>query len=259
MAARLGNSNLEGRVHPLAKFALLICFCIAILILSNLLFSLSMLFIIILLASLSGISLQTFLRKGRFILVFSLILFVAHVLFVRGGEILFSLIPAYVPVLGGAFEITRVGVETGLVMASRFLCIVTSSFLFVSSTDPSSFVYSLMQLGLPYRYGFTLVTTLRFLPLFGSELNVVRQAQVARGMQTSIHPKRALRTIRMTFLPMLVSGLAKVDALSISMEGRGFGVHKKRTFLRKIEFTALDLAACAVAALSTIAVTIFPI
>jgi len=259
MAAKLQDSRLEWRMHPLTKFTLLICFCIVILILSNLLFSFSMLFIILLLVNLSGISLRAFLKRGRFILVFSLILFVTQILFVREGETLFLLIPASVPVIGGALEITNIGVETGLVMASRFLCIVTSSFLFVSSTDPNSFVYALMQLGLPYRYGFTLITTLRFLPLFGSELNVVRQAQAARGMQTSIHPKKVVRTIRMTFLPMLVSGLAKVDALSISMEGRGFGAHKQRTFLRKIVFTPVDLLICAIAALSTAAIIILPI
>jgi energy-coupling factor transport system permease protein len=104
-----------------------------------------------------------------------------------------------------------------------------------------------------------LITTLRFLPLFGSEFNIVRQAQVARGMQTSIHPSKLMRTLKYTFFPLLVSGLAKVDALAISMEGRGFGIYKRRTFLKPIELKSGDVIICVFALTFTaIVLTIGP-
>lgn len=86
------------------------------------------------------------------------------------------------------------------------------------------------------------ITMLRFPPLFGSEFQVVRRAQVARGMETAVRPKTLMRTIKLTFLPLLVSGMSKVDALSISMEGRGFGLHKTRTFVKRLKFTGTDAA-----------------
>ncbi|MCK4440003.1 energy-coupling factor transporter transmembrane protein EcfT [Candidatus Bathyarchaeota archaeon] len=232
------------RLHPLTKLVFLICYCVLALTLSNPWYSLFLLFIIFVLIKLAKISIRIFLRKAKVILLFCVVLFVVQLLFTQEGEILFSLIPSLVPVIGGALPVTTVGIGNGAVMAARFLSIVASSFLFISTTYPNTFAYALMQLGLPYRYGFTLITTLRFLPLFSSEFSVVRRAQTARGMKISIHPKKIMQTIRLTFLPLLVSGLVKVDALSISMEGRGFGAYKDRTFLRKIEFTKKDVATC---------------
>jgi energy-coupling factor transporter transmembrane protein EcfT len=36
--------------------------------------------------------------------------------------------------------------------------------------------------------------------------------------------------------------MSEVDALSISMEGRGFGLHKTRTFVRRLKFKGTDVA-----------------
>jgi len=244
------------RLHPLTKLIFLIFYCVLVLVLSNPWFSLFLLFVIFMLIKLAKISIQFFLRKAKFILLFCLVLFVVQVLFTQEGKTLFSLIPSSMPVIGGALPITTVGIENGVVMATRFLSIIASSFLFISTTHPNTFAYALMQLGLPYRYGFTLITTLRFLPLFGSEFGVVRRAQAARGMKTSVHPKKIMRIIRLTFLPLLVSGLAKVDALSVSMEGRGFGAYKHRTFLRKIEFTKKDVVLCILIPVLTVVIII---
>lgn len=244
------------RLHPLTKLIFLICYCVLVLALSNLSCSLFLLFIIFMLIKFAKIPIRIFLRKAKVILLFCVVLFIVQLLFTQEGETLFSLIPSLVPVIGGALPVTTVGIENGAVIAARFLSIIASSFLFISTTHPNTFAYALMQLGLPYRYGFTLITTLRFLPLFSSEFSVVRRAQTARGMKTSVHPRKIMQTIRLTFLPLLVSGLAKVDALSISMEGRGFGAYKHRTFLRKIEFTKKDVVICMLIPMLTMTIII---
>ncbi len=45
---------------------------------------------------------------------------------------------------------------------------------------------------------------------------------------------------RQFFLPLLVSALSKVDAMAVSMEGRGFGQYRSRTFLREVRFSRAD-------------------
>ena len=54
----------------------------------------------------------------------------------------------------------------------------------MATTDPNrAFTYSLMQAGLPYRLGFMLITALRFIPVFHYELEQVKNAQMAKGIE----------------------------------------------------------------------------
>jgi energy-coupling factor transport system permease protein len=177
-------------------------------------------------------------RRGLWAL--GLVLFLIQVLFVRQGTTLVSL-------WSGRMALTVGGLTAGVQAAGRFLSIVLLSNLFVLTTDPSALAYSLMQLGLPYRYGFTLVTALRLAPMFRAEGNQVYEAQLVRGVRYDQGGLRrwwemGLRLI----LPVLVSALGVVDALSVSMEGRCFGMARRRTFLRPVRFTWLDALALVV-------------
>jgi energy-coupling factor transport system permease protein len=113
--------------------------------------------------------------------------------------------------------------------------------LFVAVTDPTLLAHALTMLRIPYRYSFALVIALRFLPLFESENQVVRLAQKSRGIKPEVGGLRKItRTIQYTFFPLIVSSLSRVDALSISMDGRGFGYNESRTYLRKSEWRISD-------------------
>ena len=125
------------------------------------------------------------------------------------------------------------------------------SYLFVLTTEPNALAYGLMQAGLPYRYGFALITALRLVPVFEQEGQTVYQAQLARGIAYDRGgPRRFVTLARQFFLPLLVSALGKVDALAVSMEGRCFGKYPRRTFLRQVRFTRRDALALGVLALS---------
>lgn len=171
-------------------------------------------------------------RRGLWRL--GLVLFLIQVLFVRQGAV-------WLELWSGGLALTAGGVTAGVRAASRFVSIVLLGNLFVLTTDPSALAYSLMQLGLPYRYGFTLVTALRLAPMFQSESNQVYEAQLVRGVR---YDRGGLRRwwemARWLLMPLLVSALSIVDALSISMEGRCFGMYRRRTFLRPVRFTWLD-------------------
>jgi energy-coupling factor transport system permease protein len=131
-------------------------------------------------------------------------------------------------------------------VAGRFLSVVLLSYLFVLTTEPNDLAYALMRAGVPYRYGFALITALRLVPTFEQEGQIVYNAQLARGVQYDVRsPRRFLALGRQFFLPLLVSALGKVDALAVSMEGRCFGKYRKRTFLHEVHITWLDGAAAA--------------
>lgn len=188
------------------------------------------------------------LRGTRTLALTALLLGLLHLLFNRAGDALATL---------GPVTLTRDGLAAGLLISGRFLAVVLMSYLFVLTTDPNALAYALMQAGLPYRYGFTLITALRLVPIFEEEARIVYEAQLARGLHYDTRdPRRFLRMTRQYFLPLLVSALGKVDALAVSMEGRCFGKHPRRTFLREVAMWRGDYAALAVLGMTLLVIVL---
>lgn len=168
----------------------------------------------------------------------------------------------------GPLHITEAGIARGIYTAGRLLSVILLSYLFVLTTEPNDLGYALMRAGLPYRYGFMLITALRLVPLFEQEAQTVYQAQLARGIAYDARGfaargfaargfawgglKRFFTLARQFFLPLLVSAMSKVDALAVSMEGRCFSKYPRRTFLREVAFTRRDGVALGVLLMGTI-------
>lgn len=237
-AYRPGESLLH-RLYPPLKLAALIAATVVVMWVDAWWFAVGTL--VLALASLWAVGVPPTRVPGRRGLwTVGLVLFLIQVLFVQEGTPLLVIWP-------GRLALTVDGLTAGARAAGRFLSIVLLSNLFVLSTDPSALAYSLMQIGLPYRYGFTLVTALRLAPMFRSEGNQVYEAQLMRGVR---YDRGGLRRWwemgRRLVMPLLVSALGVVDALSVSMEGRCFGMYRRRTFLRPVRFTRLDALALVV-------------
>ena len=195
----------------------------------------------------AGLSLGQ-VRGARLFITTALLLGALQVLFVRQGVVLTRV---------GSLIITADGIEAGAYVAGRFISVVLLSYLFVLTTDPNDLAYALMRAGVPYRYGFALVTALRLVPAFEQEGQIVYNAQLARGVQYDVRsPRRFLTLARQFFMPLLVSALGKVDTLAVSMEGRCFGKYPTRTFLREIHPTRLDAVAMILLLLGIVATVI---
>ena len=124
-----------------------------------------------------------FARKLRFILIFGLLILLVQVLpskkaFCCGSTPEDQLIWRYGQKDSGGSNIML-----------RFVNIIGSSYLFVAITDPNRLAYSLMQVGLPYRFGFMLITALRFIPVFQLELEQVKNAQMAKVLNWKDYPQ----------------------------------------------------------------------
>jgi energy-coupling factor transporter transmembrane protein EcfT len=66
-------------------------------------------------------------------------------------------------------------------------------------------------------------------------------AQKSRGITPEVTGiRKIIRTIQYTFFPLLVSALSRVDSLSMSMDGRGFGYGTTRSYLRNSSWKATD-------------------
>lgn len=234
MKARLvyqpGNVFLH-RAHPLVKGAWLLFLSTFVFVVPSPWAVLGLVGLAFLLFPLCHLHLGR-LRGLRLIAGTALLLALLQVLFNHQGTALFRLGPL-VP--------TDVGLAAGVYVGGRFLAVVLYSYLFVLTTDPSDLAYALMRAGLPYRFGFALVTALRLAAVFEEEGEIVYRAQLARGIQYDVRsPRRLLTLARQFFTPLLVSALSKVDSLAVSMEGRCFGKYRERTFLKAVSFTRWD-------------------
>ncbi|MGC9346809.1 MAG: energy-coupling factor transporter transmembrane component T family protein [Anaerolineae bacterium] len=172
-------------------------------------------------------------RPGwRTFVVTALVLGVVQLLFNRDGSPLVTI---------GGLTVTTGGVRNAVYVSVRFLDVVLLSYLFVLTTDPNDLAYGLMQIGLPYRYGFALVTAIRLVPIFEREAQTVYNAQRARGIGHDVNsPVRFVTWMRQLLMPILSSALGKVDRLAVSMEGRSFGRYPQRTFLKQRPFARRD-------------------
>lgn len=199
------------KLNPLTKFITVIWYCVLLFLIEN----------VFILAGLCMVPLFVSLRYfklSRFILLFSLIIFVLNAVFIPGDL---------------AYKITY-----SLRIMFRFLGIVVSGLLF-SREDPNEFAHALMKIGLSYRYGMTMVLTFRLIPLFSSESMMIKKAQMARGVNLE-GISSIVNLIKYTFIPWIHSALERADALTLSMEGRCFGMYRNRTFCKESSFTYTD-------------------
>ena len=105
------------------------------------------------------------------------------------------------------------------------------------------------KLHVPYRYAFTFTTALRFVPIFGQEMNAIMEAQTARGVEFDTkNPLRKLQLMLPLCVPLLVSSVGKTDATALAAEERGFYLRDRESSFKRYPFSAGDVAAMAAAA-----------
>lgn len=243
MTSRFGfvkNDTLLHRLNPALKLFALIVLMVGIIVYPSWKLSIVLLFIVFIEFRVAKVSIRLTKGRTKFIVIFSVLLLLVQVLVTTNGVLLGFIIPQ-IGGFGPLFPITDFGLIRGLAISSRFLLLVFSSMLFVSVTDPTLLAHSLTRLRIPYRYSFSLVIALRFLPLFDLENHTVRMAQKSRGITPEVTSlSKIIRTVQYTFFPLLVSALSRVDSLSMSMDGRGFGYSADRSYLRKSSWSVSD-------------------
>jgi energy-coupling factor transport system permease protein len=228
----LQRNSLIHRLNPLTKFLALILVAILTVTLVSDIIAITIFLFLLISFVIAKISLRYAFGRLRRLIALIFLIALIQLLFTPFGSVLFYLIPPLAPGFGPFFPITTAGISNAINLAFRLINVVLASVLFIATTDPSRFAASLTKLGIPYRYGYTLVLALRLVPLFDEESNTVQAAQRARGIPVDQGMIRGFfQRIRYTFTPMIFSALGRVDALTLAMDGRGFGFAPTRTYL----------------------------
>lgn len=232
----VNNDSKLHRMHPLVKLLLLISFSISVFVAPSWQSGTILLASLLFAYRLASLGLGFFFRKLRFILFFAFFILIVQILAVKEGLLIWQLS------LGAlTLSVWSEGLLGGVGMMLRFVNIISSSYLFIATTDPNRLAYSLMQIGLPYRFGFMLITALRFIPVFQQELEQVKNAQMAKGIDLEgLSPRQLIRAARYLLVPLVISSLSKVDSLSNSMEGRAFGLYSERSYMYSNSWSRSD-------------------
>lgn len=141
----------------------------------------------------------------------------------------------------GPLRVVQEGIVNGLTLLARALCMGAWSLFFVTSTDPTDFILSLIQqLGIGPRVAYGALAAYRFVPLLEDEWAQIRKAHWLRGVgQGKGLGGRLEQSYRYT-IPLLASAIRKAGRTAWAMESRAFTGDRERTYYRRLVITPAD-------------------
>jgi len=138
---------------------------------------------------------------------------------------------------------------------TRVAIVATAATVLASTTTPQELVYALARLGFRYTHLYTLIITVRFIPLVFKELSDVYDAQRSRGLELEKGGvMERLRKLNALLIPVFVCSLLRARDLAEALELRGFGYSSKRTFYRDLRLRRRDVSFAILVILSASAV-----
>lgn len=136
------------------------------------------------------------------------------------------------------------GLASGARACLRLLGVALPLVVVLSVTRLNDLANACVEvLHIPYRYAFTFTTALRFVPVFGQEMNAIMEAQTARGVEYDTkNPIRKLQLMLPLCVPLLVSSVAKTDASALAAEQRGFYLRNRASSYKRYPMKGTDIA-----------------
>lgn len=223
------------RMNPTAKILCALFVSIACFATGNLLFIALMLAAGLMLARRCGVLAQI-ARLVKAVLAFSVVLAVIQLLTTPTGAVLVSLPWGYI------------GTGTLLVVATTVLRLVAAAVplcLVMYVTKLDDIANALVEnLHIPYRYAFTFMTTVRFIPAFMDDMRAIMEAQTARGVEFDAGgPIKKMRLLVPLCVPLLVSSVRKTNSTAIAAEVRGFYLRGRASSYKTYPFAGRDWTA----------------
>jgi len=120
----------------------------------------------------------------------------------------------------------------GLILALRFSLLIGFGVLFSIVTNPIEIPTGFMQVGIPHRYGVTLMVAYRMMPLLSKKIKTITNAQRSRGASFKFSfkkPSRFFYQAGSLIVPLLHATLDMSVKLSDALISRGYNPEGKIT------------------------------
>ncbi|WP_235588644.1 energy-coupling factor transporter transmembrane component T family protein [Sporosarcina koreensis] len=140
-----------------------------------------------------------------------------------------------------SINITKVQLNHALSLSFRVLAFSGLSLLFALTTNPVSFILSLMQqMKLSPKIAYSILVGYQFLPVLKDEFVQIQQAHRLRGAMQEKNVFRRLLHMRKILLPMLAGAVRKAERAAFAMEARGFTGEKRESFYKVVRVGKVD-------------------
>ncbi len=126
--------------------------------------------------------------------------------------------------------------------------------VFSLNINPTDLSRSLNQIHCPRKISLAILITFRFIPVLKQEIGRITEAMKVRGVK--FHWWNPLQYYQVLFLPLIIRIINISDTLALSIETRGFSVHKKSSFYKKVLLTKRDVFITFLTILGTISILI---
>ncbi|MFC4408965.1 energy-coupling factor transporter transmembrane component T family protein [Chungangia koreensis] len=161
------------------------------------------------------------------------------------------------PITGsiGRYSLTLEQLFYQLNITLKYFAVIPPALLFVVTTQPSEFAASLNRIGVSYRLAYSVSIAMRYIPDVQRDFHTIARAKQARGVDLSRNEKiwTRVKNVSTVLFPLIFSSLDRIETVSNTMDLRGFGRMKKRTWYSYQSFEARDRVAISLSALLFIA------
>lgn len=227
-----GNTLLH-RLNPVTKLAIAGSIILAFFCADTYAFLCALLVLTLLLGVYAGVF-SRLLSLLKILVPVALVMLLLQTAFMRSGNLVFLWMTDEGLISGGKACIRLLGVALPLVL---MLMVTKLNDLANACVE---------KLHIPYRYAFTFTTALRFVPVFGQEMNAIMEAQTARGVQYDTkNPIKKMQLMLPLCVPLLVSSVGKTDATALAAEERGFYLRTRESSYKRYPFAAVDFVVMA--------------
>lgn len=129
------------------------------------------------------------------------------------------------------------------VTASKMIAMTLVFFILLATTRMQDLSAALvMQCRIPYEYAFMLTAALRFIPDFLAESKAIQEAQACRGYAPQGNLIQRFFSHMAIIKPLVLKAITRSETMALSLELRGFGSHKARSFGNKVSLGTPDYA-----------------
>lgn len=227
----IDKKSLIHDLHPLVKNSLFLFAFVTSLLTNNTFILLALFASTLLIGIIAKLpirdSMKTLKNASLLVVLFSLIIWP------------FSLSEGIVLLEVGSIKVYSVGVLYGLSMSLRFSNIVLMSIYWMMFSSIGEITLGLIKAKIPYKFAFSFSMALRFVPLVMKDLTIIREAQKSRALE--IDKGRLLDKIKknvVLLIPLSSRSLGMINQIATSLEARGFGAsrHRTYTFDKKMNF-----------------------
>lgn len=223
------------RLHPSTMLVALGCMVVIVFSTLNFLALIGILTFLFLLVVFDGMSKQS--TFGVLLVLIPLCFFITLIQAVTNpNEII-----ARIDLSGTAILISKEGIFLGLSITLRVALMALVMTIFFTVVHPVKLTRALYELGMPFKFAYTFVLALRFLPLILEELATINNAQKSRGYDIDrVNP--AIKVLKMfpLTIPLILSALKRADTIALAMDLKAFDAYPKRTFFIALQKGTAD-------------------